>query len=466
MRKTKYNQIPPPRTELEEIYTSCGSTLSSVAMKYGTKRHVVRSWLTKYNIPLKSHLQASREANKRDAAPKPSKELLEEAYKSHNFSELEVVFRTSQATLDSWFKEYGIQKRTLGQACKIGRNQMMLDRVKGITNAYEVYKQNRFNKTLTMEALGLNRYELKWLFDRDGIQTVIPWRSRTEVEIYERLCTVDPDGRWRTNDYSLASYEGNRREIDIVSDVRKVAIEYGSIYWHSEIHGDKDNRYHRQKYEACRDKGYRLYTIFDSDDVDTVIDNIVNSLVPGKKIGARECVVGEVPKGECIPFENWHHFSGSVGASVRIGLWHEGHLVSTMSFSKPRFSKGYEWEIARYTVGTGLTVRGGAQRLFRWFVDNHDPVSVMTFSNLRFGEGNVYGRLGMERQRDSSPTYWYWHPERPGKVYSRVKFQKHKLAEQLDRFDQSLSEWTNMQLNGWDRIWDCGNAVWTWRKTG
>ena len=29
--------------------------------------------------------------------------------------------------------------------------------------------------------------------------------------------------------------------------------------------------------------------------------------------------------------------------------------------------------------------------------------------------------------------------------------------ETLDQFDSNLTEWENMQLNNYDRIWDCGN---------
>ena len=31
------------------------------------------------------------------------------------------------------------------------------------------------------------------------------------------------------------------------------------------------------------------------------------------------------------------------------------------------------------------------------------------------------------------------------------------LNKKLDVVDLSLTEWQNMQLNNYDRIWDCGN---------
>lgn len=42
---------------------------------------------------------------------------------------------------------------------------------------------------------------------------------------------------------------------------------------------------------------------------------------------------------------------------------------------------------------------------------------------------------------------------------SRQKYQKHKLKNKLEKFDPNLTEWENMQMNGYDRIWDCGNLV-------
>jgi hypothetical protein len=39
-------------------------------------------------------------------------------------------------------------------------------------------------------------------------------------------------------------------------------------------------------------------------------------------------------------------------------------------------------------------------------------------------------------------------------------FQKSKLKNKLQKFDESLSEWENMKANGFDRIWDCGHSKW------
>jgi len=39
-----------------------------------------------------------------------------------------------------------------------------------------------------------------------------------------------------------------------------------------------------------------------------------------------------------------------------------------------------------------------------------------------------------------------------------------RLKNTLSNFNPKLTEWKNMQLNGYDRIWDCGNLKYEWNK--
>ncbi|MBR5785906.1 MAG: hypothetical protein IKY41_04325, partial [Clostridia bacterium] len=54
----------------------------------------------------------------------------------------------------------------------------------------------------------------------------------------------------------------------------------------------------------------------------------------------------------------------------------------------------------------------------------------------------------------SAPAYYYIKDDIR---YNRVKFQKHKLANLLEAFDPTLSESENMSINGYIKVWDCGN---------
>jgi len=79
--------------------------------------------------------------------------------------------------------------------------------------------------------------------------------------------------------------------------------------------------------------------------------------------------------------------------------------------------------------------------------------SIITYSDKRYFSGEVYRKFFTEL-KDSDPSYWYI---KDGQRHNRIEFQKHKLKDKLELFDSNLTEWENMQLNGWDRIYDCGN---------
>ena len=76
--------------------------------------------------------------------------------------------------------------------------------------------------------------------------------------------------------------------------------------------------------------------------------------------------------------------------------------------------------------------------------------------------GTLYSKLGFEYSHTSAPSYHYTKDY--SKLENRVKFQKHKLAKLLEKFDNTLSLWDNMQHNGYDRIWDCGHDTWIFKS--
>ena len=39
----------------------------------------------------------------------------------------------------------------------------------------------------------------------------------------------------------------------------------------------------------------------------------------------------------------------------------------------------------------------------------------------------------------------------------RYKYRKSNLINLLEKYNPNISEWENMKLNKYDRIWDCGS---------
>jgi len=43
-----------------------------------------------------------------------------------------------------------------------------------------------------------------------------------------------------------------------------------------------------------------------------------------------------------------------------------------------------------------------------------------------------------------------------------MSFQKQTLKDKLEMFNPELTVWENLQMNGYNRIWDCGNHKFEW----
>lgn len=254
-------------------------------------------------------------------------------------------------------------------------------------------------------------------------------------------------------------------EVDVYLPEYSIAIEIDGVYWHSELNG-KNRTYHISKTNMLNLHGIRLIHIIDVEWInkkDIVKSRILSLLNKNtEKIYARKCNIVNVNFSERRNFMNAYHIQGDVGSSYNIGLTFEDKLVSVMTFGKPRYGKE-EYELIRFASKLNTTVVGGASKLFKHFILEKSPASVISYSDKRYNTGGVYLNLGFTLSHTSSPNYWYFHRNNPYQLYSRNVFQKHKLSEKLDLFDPLKTEWNNMINNGYDRIWDCGNDVWTWK---
>ena len=95
-------------------------------------------------------------------------------------------------------------------------------------------------------------------------------------------------------------------------------------------------------------------------------------------------------------------------------------------------------------------------------IRNFKPTSIITYADRRYSDVSFYEKIGFEKLRESSPNYFYWKGS--SGLKSINMFQKHKLKDKLEIFDGNKTEWENMQINGYDRIWDCGNFVFEWKQ--
>ena len=266
-------------------------------------------------------------------------------------------------------------------------------------------------------------------------------------------------------------------EVDVYVPSKKIAIECDGIYWHSEIAGKKPYNYHLKKTQMVESVGVRLIHIFEDEWIyrRLVVESRLKYFLGEShcsKIYARECEIKEIESKDANEFFDANHIQG-VGASavINLGLYHTDKLVSAMSFCKGgRISLGQKkrepnvYEILRFCSSIDIRVVGGCSKLVSYFIKKYNPDTIVTFADLRWGHGDSYNKSGFTFVKNTMPNYWYF---KKGDVwrYHRFGFRKNVLASRLAIYDSNLTEWENMQINGYDRIWDCGSAKYEWINT-
>ena len=254
------------------------------------------------------------------------------------------------------------------------------------------------------------------------------------------------------------------QELDIYIPGKQLAIEFNGLYWHSYI-VNKDKNYHLNKTTLCEDKDIQLLHIFENEWLNDNKRDIWKSIIKfklcgaGNKIYARNCIVRKVEKEEENSFFNHNHLQGKCNSSFCYGLEYNGKIVSLMSFGNPRYNKNIDFEMMRYASSREYHIVGGASRLLKYFIkDNCFPGNkIITYADKRLSKGNLYNSLGFYNTHDSSPNYFYFKDRY--NIESRIKFQKHKLHKMINNYDSSKTEWDNMMINGYNKIYDSGNKV-------
>lgn len=279
-----------------------------------------------------------------------------------------------------------------------------------------------------------------------------------EIEIYNYL-NEHIDSKIIRNDRKIL----DGKEIDIYIPDYSLAIEHNGTYWHSDkIISDK--KYHLKKTLKCLENNVQLLHIFENEwkSKNHILKSIINTKIKNtKKIYARNCIIKKLDKTQEQTFLNNTHIQGFCPSIISYGLFFQDKLVQIISFGKPRFNKSYEWELLRLSSELNTVVVGGANKLYKKFVKDINPSSVISYCDLRFFNGNTYERLGFKFSHLSEPNYYY--VDQYGDLHSRYKFQKHKLKNKLENYDHNLSEDKNMKNNGYNKIYDCGNKVFIWK---
>lgn len=250
---------------------------------------------------------------------------------------------------------------------------------------------------------------------------------------------------------------------DIHISNSNILIELNPTYTHNSFgnHWNKEglkSNYHLLKTKNAELNNYRCIHVFDWDNVEAIINQL---LLEKTAIYARNCNIRIIDFKTAVEFESLNHLQGSCkGQTVCLGLYYDTQLLQLMTFGKPRYNRNYEWELLRLCTKSGYIVIGGASKLFKYFIKNYLPKSIISYCDRSKFTGEVYDTLGMKLH----------HTTEPSKVWSKGA---EKVTDNLLRqrgFDQLFG--TNygkgtcneelMLKYGWLPVYDCGQAVYEW----
>jgi hypothetical protein len=264
----------------------------------------------------------------------------------------------------------------------------------------------------------------------------------------------------------IQSYKINRKEIDIYLPELKIGFEFNGLRWHSELFIEND--YHIKKTKMCNENGIRLVHIFEDDFdfnrdvVKSIIGNILNS---SNRIYARKTNIKIIKDKNIVKeFLIKNHLQGFVNTNINYGLYYNDELISMMTFMKTRKvlnknQKDGEYELVRFCNKVGVSVVGGASKLFKHFIKDYNPISILSYCDISWANGDLYKNLGFELMGVSKPNYHYVINSRRE---NRINYQKHKLVKK--GYDKNLTEVEIMSGLGHYRIFNCGNEKYLYQS--
>lgn len=222
--------------------------------------------------------------------------------------------------------------------------------------------------------------------------------------------------------------------------------------------------FHRSVTRKANKSGLSCIHVFDWDDV----SKLALMLSPKKSVFARKCSIEKVDQSTANVFLGLYHLQGSArGQTACYGMYYDGKLVSVMTFGKPRYNKSYQWELIRLCYHPSYRVVGGSERMWKHFLSDERPRSVLSYCDSSKFTGSVYYKLGMTLKSEGLPSkHWYSESETERSKHITNNFLLQHGYDQIFRtnFGKGTSNEKLITERGYLPIYDCGQMTFEWKS--
>lgn len=189
---------------------------------------------------------------------------------------------------------------------------------------------------------------------------------------------------------------------DTLIDINPYA--YHNMDWHPfdrDVPLDK----HLKKSEIAWRNGYNCIQIFDWDDMNKVASLLKKDK---RKLYARELEVRNVSQKETRLFLEQYHLQWALKAvSLNFGLYHNDELIMITTWGKPRYNKKEQYELYRLCTKPEYIVVWGFEKLFKHFLENYDPTSIVSYCDLSKFNWEVYRKNWFKEKKNAPSIHYY-----------------------------------------------------------
>ena len=253
---------------------------------------------------------------------------------------------------------------------------------------------------------------------------------------------------------SKLEYKVNKLAYDIFVPSHNLLIEYHGLKWHS-VDGSKARD--TKKFRNAVESGYQFLSIFEDEwkyNQEKVKALLMNKLGVIKSIPLRpqKCDILPIISQEADAFYIKFHYIGKCLPKLTYGVFYDSQLIACISFSHPTRQSKHPWELVRMASDPTYKIHGIWSKLFKKFVAENSPSSVVSFSDNRLFQGLVYEKLGFKFDGNVTPDY-YW-------VKADRRHHKSALRKKGAERTCGLTETQLRTAQGYEKVWDLGKKRW------
>lgn len=278
--------------------------------------------------------------------------------------------------------------------------------------------------------------------------------NRNKQEIYNFILDCLQDVTVIKGDKQLLKNDS----VDIYVPDKNIAFDINNPDYHTEKKG-KGRNYHYNKWKKCHDSGVQLITIWEDEWIykKSIIQNMIKhklNISSEIYIYARKTHIKEINKDQARDFLDTHHIQGYVSGSKYYALINDvGSIVAVSVWKKI----GNILYLDRYA--TSCNVVGGMGKLLKYgknYATSLGLDKIVTFADHCVSNGGLYEKLHFKKDGMLAPDYKYVVK---GKRVHKFNYRKKRFKQDAHLlYEDGLTEKQLADLNGLERIWDCGKT--------